>query len=126
MGSTDQDLIGQARRAVSSGDYARADSLARKVLRDGPDNVDALEIAFLCQQARRELIGAEASLRQIVQLAPQKQWPRGDLARLLLSAGRVTDAEAVLRRPRDQQAAVVGAEIERRIGRDRGAGGICR
>ncbi|WP_420139142.1 sulfotransferase [Sphingomonas sp.] len=97
MHVANHELIGQARQAVRSGDYMRAESLAGKVLRAAPDMAEALEILFLCQQARQDHAGAEGTLRRIVRLMPTKQWPRGDLARLLLAAGRESEAEAVLR-----------------------------
>ena len=56
----------------------------------------ALEVLFLCQQEAGDRPGAEATLRRTIALAPDKQWPRGDLARLLIAGDRQADAERVL------------------------------
>ena len=97
MGGAVHDKIESARAAVRQEQYATAASAARDVLHASPDSVDALEILFLCQQAQGDTANAESTLRQVIGLAPTRQWPRGDLARLLLAAGRTPEAEHVLR-----------------------------
>src|SRR5437762_2832615 len=92
MGGT----IEQARAAVGAGDFGRAAALARALLAQSQDDVHALEVLFLCQQEAGDRPGAEATLRRTIALAPDKQWPRGDLARLLIAGDRQADAERVL------------------------------
>ena len=97
MGGAVHDKIQSARAAIRQEQYVAAASAARDVLQASPDSVDALEILFLCQQAQGDTARAESTLRQVIGLVPTKRWPRGDLARLLLTAGRTPEAEQVLR-----------------------------
>ena len=96
MSGDDQDRIQRARAAIGAESFATAEQEARAVLANAPDNVDALEILFLCQQRFGDAGGAERTLRRVIALAPAKQWPRGDLARLLLGMGRPAEAEQIL------------------------------
>ncbi len=97
MGGNDQDRIIRARAAIGQEQFATAEQLARDAIGANPDDVDALEILFLCQQRFGDGSGAERTLRRVIALAPAKQWPRGDLARLLVGGGRVPEGEQVLR-----------------------------
>jgi tetratricopeptide (TPR) repeat protein len=96
MSGDNQDRIARARAAVDAEKFATGEQEARELLAADPDNVDALEILFLCQQRFGDGTGAERTLRRVIALAPAKQWPRGDLARLLLGMGRPGEAEQVL------------------------------
>jgi len=96
MSGDNQSRIARARAAIGAEKYAAAEQEARDLLALDPDNVDALEILFLCQQRFGDAAGAERTLRRVIPLAPAKQWPRGDLARLLLGMGRPAEAEQVL------------------------------
>ena len=96
MGGDNQHRIARARAAIGAESFALAEQEARALLAADPDNVDALEILFLCQQRFGDAAGAERTLRRVIPLAPAKQWPRGDLARLLLGMGRPSEAEQVL------------------------------
>ena len=96
MSGDNRDRIARARAAIGAERYAAAEQEARDLLGLDPDNVDALEILFLCQQRFGDAAGAERTLRRVIQLAPAKQWPRGDLARLLLGLGRAAEAEQTL------------------------------
>jgi len=96
MSGESQDRVTRARAAIGAEKFAEAEQHAREVLATESDNVDALEILFLCQQRFGDGAGAERTLRRVIQLAPAKQWPRGDLARLLLGLGRQAEAEQVL------------------------------
>jgi len=96
MGGDNQDRIKRARAAIGAESFALAEQEARSLLAADPDDVDALEILFLCQQRFGDAAGAERTLRRVIPLAPARQWPRGDLARLLLGMGRPAEAEQVL------------------------------
>ena len=96
MGGDRQDRIERARAAIGEERFATAEELAREVLATSPDDIDALEILFICQQRFGDASGAERTLRHVIALAPHKQWPRSDLARLLLGLGRTTEAEQAL------------------------------
>ena len=96
MSGDNQDRIKRARAAIGAESFALAEQEARTLLAADPDDVDALEILFLCQQRFGDAAGAERTLRRVIPLAPARQWPRGDLARLLLGMGRSSEAEQVL------------------------------
>ena len=96
MGGDNQDRITAGRAAIREERFAAAEQLARDALEVDPHEIDALEILFLCQQRFGDGAGAERTLRRVIALAPHKQWPRGDLARLLIGMGRATEAEQVL------------------------------
>lgn len=96
MSGENRDRIARARAAIGAEKFAAAEQEARDLLAADPDNVDALEILFLCQQRFGDGAGAERTLRRVIALAPAKQWPRGDLARLLLGMRRPGEAEHVL------------------------------
>jgi Flp pilus assembly protein TadD len=97
MAASNQDQITRARAAIGREQFATAEQLARDAISANPDDVDALEILFLCQRRYGDASGAERTLRRVIALAPRKQWPRGDLARLLLGGGRTDEGEQVLR-----------------------------
>ena len=96
MGGDNQNRITAGRVAVREERFAAAEQLARDALEVDPHEIDALEILFLCQQRFGDGAGAERTLRRVIALAPHKQWPRGDLARLLIGMGRAAEAEQVL------------------------------
>jgi Tfp pilus assembly protein PilF len=96
MGGDNQDRIAAGRAAIRQERFAAAEQLARDALEIDPHEIDALEILFLCQQRFGDGAGAERTLRRVIALAPHKQWPRGDLARLLIGMARAAEAEQVL------------------------------
>ena len=89
--------ISDARKALQTGKLETAASTAAGILAEAPDNLDALEVKALVEIEQGDHTAAEASLRSAIALAPQRQWPYADLARLLLKLGRAADAESVAR-----------------------------
>jgi tetratricopeptide (TPR) repeat protein len=89
--------IAAARAALKAGELELAASLAADVLRGEPGNLDALEIKALVEIEQGDEAGAERTLRAAIALAPDRRWPYGDLARLLLRQDRASDAESVAR-----------------------------
>ena len=96
MSGDNQERVMRARAAIGAEKFTEAEQQARDVLALEPANIDALEILFLCQQRFGDAAGAERTLRKVIHLAPAKQWPRGDLARLMLGLQRPAEAEQVL------------------------------
>jgi Flp pilus assembly protein TadD len=92
----DRDRIEQARMAMREDRFAAAEQFARDALAAAPDDVDALEILFNCQRRFGDGAGAERTLRQAMASAPRAQWPRSNLARLLLGMGRAAEARQIL------------------------------
>lgn len=90
-------VIDAARQAVRSGRWREAESQARAVLSRDPRSIDALEIVALARRELGDAAGAETALRKVLSIAPERRWPYGDLARLLLDTGRSRDAEAISR-----------------------------
>ena len=90
-------LIARARAAYGEGRHALAAQLAQGVLASGTMSLDALEIMALAQRALGNAAEAERLLRRAIAVAPDRHWPRDDLARLLLDAGHPGAAEEVCR-----------------------------
>jgi Tfp pilus assembly protein PilF len=91
------EAIAEARAALKAGNVERAGEIAAAILRPDPSNLDALEIQALVAIDRGDDAAAEQALRAAIALAPDRRWPYGDLARLLLGQGRDEEAEAVAR-----------------------------
>lgn len=95
--SADPQTIAAARRALSSGDLDRAETLARSARAVPALALDAVEVLALSAKARGAGYRFEALLREAVALAPNRAWPRDDLAEWLHDTGRLHEAESVLR-----------------------------
>lgn len=87
--------IATARHAVRAGQLDAAARIAAEILRDSPDELDALEIKALVEIERSDHSAAEATLRRAIAIAPGRRWPYADLTRLLMMLGRASDAERV-------------------------------
>lgn len=96
--AADLQTISAAREALSSGDVARAEALALAARADPALALDAIEVLALAAKARGAGERYENLLREAAVLAPERTWPRNDLAEWLHETGRLRDAEAVLRR----------------------------
>lgn len=92
-----QDKIAAARRAIVHGQSDTAGRMAAQILQISPDCLDALEVKALCEAERGDDVAAEQTLRRAIAVEPSRQWPYGDLARLLLRLGRRDDAQSVAR-----------------------------
>lgn len=95
--SADMQTITAARQALSSGDFARAEALAQSARAVPALALDAIEVLALTAKARGAGDRYEALLREAVAAAPERAWPRDDLAEWLHETGRLGEAEAVLR-----------------------------
>jgi Tfp pilus assembly protein PilF len=108
--------IESARDALRKGDLSAAAQIAGDGLAEDPDCLDLLEVSALVEVARGEDGAAEATLRRAIAVAPDRRWPYGDLARLLLRLKRADEAEAVARSaleadPRNADAHAILASI---------------
>lgn len=92
-----QRLIDDARRALRQGEVDTAARIAAEALRNAPDSLDLLELKALVEIARGRDEAAEATLRRAIAIAPERRWPYGDLARLLLRLKRADEADGVAR-----------------------------
>lgn len=100
-------LIARGRQAFQAGDLSAAWSLADMRLQEAPD-LDALELKSVVCQARGDMDGAEAIMRQALALDPRCAWAAADLTQLLHARGQSREAEvaarlAVIARPDDAQ-----------------------
>ncbi|WP_395328492.1 sulfotransferase [Novosphingobium sp. BL-8H] len=95
--SADPQTIAAARQALSSGDLDRAETLAQSARTVPALALDAVEVLALSAKARGTGDRFEALLREAIALAPDRPWPRDDLAEWLHDTGRLHEAEAVLR-----------------------------
>lgn len=90
-------LIDVARQAARAGRWNEAESRARAILLRDPQAVDALEIIAMSRRQSGDAAQAEAALRKAISITPDRRWPFGDLARLLIDMGRLAEAELVER-----------------------------
>lgn len=97
FGQSMNPLIEQARRAAQLGQWAEAERLAQGALAEAATDIDAIEILMLARRHAGDMQAAEQLLRQAIAAAPERRWPYGDLARLLIEGGRPVEAEAVAR-----------------------------
>lgn len=86
-----------ARQALRGGRIDTAARLAATILDSTPNDLDALEIKALVEVERGDDGAAERTLRSAIAADPERRWPYGDLARLLLRLGRPNEAQAVAR-----------------------------
>lgn len=96
--AADMQTISAAREALSSGDLARAEALAQSVRTAPAQALAAIEVLALAAKARGAGEQYETLLREAIALAPNRAWPRNDLAEWLHETGRLHEAEAVLRK----------------------------
>lgn len=82
---------------LNRGEVELALAAAQRRLADAARDIDALEILALVCQQRGQVAEAIALLETIIDLAPDLDWPRDDLAILLAGRGSRTEAEAVTR-----------------------------
>jgi tetratricopeptide (TPR) repeat protein len=96
-GNGDSAAIARARAAFGEGRHAVAAQLAGEVLARDAASLDALEVLALARRALGDVAETERLLRRAIIVAPERHWPRDDLARLLLETGRPDAAEQVCR-----------------------------
>lgn len=89
--------IEQARAAIRDGQLDLADRLAKQKLDQDGNNVAALEIVAAIARERDDLVGAEATLRRILTLAPGAPLASDMLADLLATTDRMAEAEILWR-----------------------------
>lgn len=89
--------IQAARQALKEGRADVAEAIAAALLGEAPDDVDALEVKALTAIERGDDATAEKALRRAIAVAPERRWPHGDLARLLLRLRRYAEAEQAAR-----------------------------
>jgi Tfp pilus assembly protein PilF len=94
---TRPELIAEARKAIHGRKFEVARKLAIQLLAESKDGADALEIKALVEIESGEENAAELTLRRAIAAAPDRRWPYGDLARLLLKQRRVEEAESIAR-----------------------------
>jgi Tfp pilus assembly protein PilF len=103
-------LIARARAAYGEGRHALAVQLAGQVPPNRVDALDALEVMALAHRALGDVVETERLLRVAIATAPERHWPRDDLARLLLDTGRANAAEQVCREAVDADPANANAQ----------------
>lgn len=89
-------LIANARKAAEMGNWAQAERIALDLLALQSRSLDALEIVILARRNAGDVARAEALLRQAIDSHPDRRWPYGDLARMLIEQGRKAEAEQIM------------------------------
>ena len=97
MSESPHPLVLRGRQAYQARDFTAALSLCGMRLKEHPDDLDALELKAVILQARGDLKGAEAAMRQAISFEPACTWALHDLTQLLHSQGQKGAAEAAAR-----------------------------
>ncbi len=109
MSASPHPLVSRGRQAYQARDFTAALSLCGMRLKEEPSDLDALELKAVILQARGDMRGAEAAMRQAIAHDPACDWAVHDLTQLLHGTGQTLAAEvaareALLARPDDPQA----------------------
>lgn len=91
-----EDLRAQARASAESGRWEQAEAAFRELLRQSPDDVEALNVLGASAMARGAFADAGALLRQALASAPGDGSVRKNLGMLLLQTGDAEGAADVL------------------------------
>ena len=84
--------LAEASRRIKEGQSKRAEEICEEVLKQDPENVEALRLlARIATDDERHLI-AEGLLRKIVQMSPNRSVPCMDFGRFLVDRGRIPEA----------------------------------
>lgn len=87
--------LAEASRQINEGQSKRAGEICDEVLKQDPENVDALRMLARIATEDEQYTIAEGLLRRIVRLSPGHSQPCIDLGRFLIDRGRVPEAVAM-------------------------------
>lgn len=95
---THADLVRQAIRLIEAGQVKQADRVLKSVLKDEPDNFDALLAMGVLSGQRNDLAAAVRHLARAVRRRPQSGEALYNLGQALISSGRHAEAADALAR----------------------------
>jgi Tfp pilus assembly protein PilF len=90
-------LVIRAREAVARGEMRSAELAADERLKTAGRDVNALEIRYQVQKHRGQMGEAARTLDTVIGINSRADWAYNELIQLLLSHGKLTDAEQVAR-----------------------------
>jgi Flp pilus assembly protein TadD len=102
-------LVLRGREALQRGDMRVVEAAADERLKTAGRDINALELRFIVQQRRGQLGEAARTLQTVIGIDSQANWAHNELIQLLMSHGKLADAEQVARaalraNPRNAQA----------------------
>ena len=92
-----QHTLSTAQQAFQTGDYNKALTLCRKLLKETPNNIDVLNLAGVISDRNKEYSGAEKYFRRAIKAAPDNPLLYCNLANTQLNGGNINGAIATCR-----------------------------
>lgn len=86
------EALAEASRQIKEGQAKRAGEICDEVLKQDPENVEALRLLARIATDDQQHVIAEGLLRKIVQMSPTQSTPCMDLGRFLIERGRIPEA----------------------------------
>ncbi len=90
-------LIARGRDAFARGDLTAAEAAAGQCLGADAGNVDALELRYLVQKQRGQLVEAVKTLDAVLGAKPRTEWAYNELVQIFMTHGRLEEAAEVAR-----------------------------
>jgi Flp pilus assembly protein TadD len=97
MPATPHPLVLRAREALQRGDMRAVEAAAEERLKTAGRDVNALELRSIVQQRRGQIGEAARTLQAVIGIDSHADWAHNALIQLLLSHGKLSDAEQVAR-----------------------------
>lgn len=97
MAESAHPLVLRAREALARSEIKSAEQAVEERLRMAGRDINALEVRYLIQKHRGQLGEAARTLDTVIGINPRADWAHNALIQLLMTHGKVTDAEQVTR-----------------------------
>ena len=97
MAETAHPLVVRAREAFARSEIKSAENAVEERLRMAGRDINALEMRYLIQKARGQLGEAARTLDSVIGINSRADWAHNELIQLLMTHGKVADAEQVAR-----------------------------
>ena len=90
-------LLVRGREAYGRGDLAAAEAAAAALLKAAAADIDALELRFLVQKSRGQVLEAVQTLDAVIAADPRVDWAYNELVQIFMAHGKLADAGQVAR-----------------------------
>src|ERR1700756_2032622 len=97
MAESAHPLVLRAREAFARSEIRSAEQAVEERLKTAGRDINALEVRYRIQRQRGQLGEAARTLDTVIGINPRADWAYNELIQLLMTHGKVTDAEQVAR-----------------------------